>query len=102
MSTKPSDWDPRDLRVCGGCRRPMRHRHAEASWFDVKTVMHGSGSDCKPCRKTFHDSLKGGTKESEEARLAMARQIQQEIRARRQRLGITPDGRKLPRRVLVG
>lgn len=96
-----SGWDKTDLtdiRTCFKCRRKMRHRHAKEELFP-DTVAHRSGGYCSGCHPAATKVYKAKTPEEEARRVEDGRKVAAAIRARRERLGIGPDGRPGVRRI---
>ena len=96
-------WDVTEIRQCLGlCKKPMRHRNASYA-ENPDTVRHLGDGLCDSCHQlTVPRKTKKASPQEEAARLEEALKVQAAIRARRSRLGITPDGRRLPRTVSVG
>lgn len=96
-------WDVAEIRQCQGvCKQPMRHRQVPIA-EQPDTVRHLGDGLCDSCHQIMKPRKQRGYSAREEAvRLAEARKVQEKIRARRALLGITPDGRRLPRTVSTG
>lgn len=96
-------WKVEEIRQClGVCKKPMRHRNASFE-LNPDTVRHLGDGLCDSCHQLSRPRRQKKFTEKEEAvRLEEALKVQAAIRARRNRLGITPDGKVLPRRVMAG